>query len=356
MLTYDEIFKDTIKPKGLIHVTGPSGVGKSLFSVGLIEVGLDPKRIVVFDSEQSLSGHHSSLGFGEYFDLISMFTEQYGYFGHSKDFFVMVRDLVTTIDPDEIDVVVFDNIRKLEESFRDEVETNPHKFGLSPAQVERGGGIKWGPIKQLYSSFIQSLAQLAPIYIFTSHLSQVWMGGAPVPNLYRPQGKQDILERQTFLRVWLLHNPDSKYPDGLKLKDRLTIPEVGEDGINWRPVLPPKLSPCNWKHILEYMKNPPDLDNLDTSERLNMNDWAKLRGTLTEDQLLIVKMQAEQTKAEEEIERMTQADFITKIKKDLDITLDEALEQLGKDSISQVVPGRDFRMLKGIMEQDNDSG
>ncbi len=356
MKTYDDIFKDTIKPKGLIHVTGPSGVGKSLFSVGLIEVGMDPKRIAVFDGEQSLSGHHASLGFGAYFDLISMFTEQHGLFAEPRMFFTMVRELATTLDPDDFDVIVFDNIRKLESSFRDEVEAHPHKFGLTVNQIERGGGLKWGPIKQLYSSFIQSLARIANIYIFTSHLSQVWMGSAPIPGLYRPVGKQDILERQTFLRVWLLHNPSSKYPDGLKLKDRLTIPDVTEDGITWRPVLPPKLSPCNWAHILEYMKEPPDLDNLKPAERLTMEDWAKLRGTLTADQLKIVELQAKESEKEEEIDTMTQAEFLSAIKKDFNLNLDEALEKLNKDSLDDVVPNRDYRLLRSIVMSESKEG
>lgn len=355
MKTYDEIFADTIKPKGLIHVTGASGVGKSLFSVGMIEVGLDPKRIAVFDGEQSLSSHHATLGFGAYFDLISMFTEKYGLFAQARQFFHMVRELASGLEPDKIDVVVFDNIRKLEESIRDEVEANPTRYGLTAGQVERGGGLKWGPIKQLYSSFVQSLAHIAPVYIFTSHLSQVWIGGQPVPGLYRPQGKQDILERQTFLRLWLIRNTTSKYPDGIKLKDRLTIPEIGEDGITWRPILPPKLSPCNWAHIMEYMHNPPDFEDVPPAERMTMDDWAKLRGTLTPDQLAIVKMQAQEAEEQEKIEQMTQAEFISRVKKDLGMDLPEALEALGKASLADVQPSQDYLYLKGYMEREDDS-
>jgi len=290
MATYNEIFKDTIKPQGLVHITGESGVGKSLFAIGLVECGLDPSRICVLDGEQSLQMHHKSLGFGAYYDLVTQRIERYGLDSAPLAAFKLVVEILNEViaSGKEYDIVVFENpAYEFEGGIRDEVENNPKKYKLTHGQMQRAPALKWGPIKTLYGRVIQNLRQIAPLYVITTQLGQVWYSGKPVPGLFKPKGKQDIQQMLTFMRVWLRRSATgSPLPDGLVMKTRLVIPKKDEKTgkIVWQPILPQRLSPCSWPHILEYMKDPPDLSKLSDAEHLSEEDLHIMRGTLSPEQ------------------------------------------------------------------------
>jgi hypothetical protein len=361
MKTYDEIFaKAKIKPKGLIHVTGPSGVGKSLFSIGLVQIGLDPKRVAVFDNEQSLKQHHESLGFGCYMDMTQKRLEKFGLFGSPRAFFKYQLELVEALPKNTYDLIVVDNVVPLEDGIEDYIEAEPEKFGITKNQVERGMGLKWRPIKILYSTFIQSLAEKAPLFIFTSQLAQTFANAQAVPGLFHPQGKKDVLGQQSALRIWLRFNKTCEIPDGLVMKSRLVYPQRLGELLNWTPILPYKVSPASWAHILDYLEKPPDLDELEECEKPSVSDWAILRDALTVDQLEIFKALAAGGSRESEVERQeeeagqptptkskaptTLGDFILR-SSEIGLTLESALKRLGIETVQQLKPSEDWVKL-----------
>jgi hypothetical protein len=274
-----------------------------------------------------------------------------------RHLFQMMVSLVNDIpdhgtDPEhEIDLIVVDNVSPLESGITDEVETNYESYGITPGQMKRMAAVKWGPIKRLYANFIQNLANKAPMYVFTSQLSQVWASGQPVPGLYRPKGKKDILEQQTFLRVWLQLNPSRPEPAGLVMKSRLVRPIRANGGkLTWQSMLPRRLPVCTWGAIREYFAAPPDLENPAPGEAPSPQDWYKLRGTLSPDQLEVFKLLARESEAKEtqvkarESLPTTPAEFIVRLP-EIPLTLPDALSKLGKD-LAQLNPSADFAKLR----------
>ena len=357
--TYTDLFPPgQIQPRGLCHVTGPPGVGKSLFAIGLIAEGLDPKRVAVLDCEQSLMIHDAQLGFGVYHDIIAMRSRDLGITAQPRHLFQMMASLVNDIpdrgiDPEhEVDLIIVDNVSPLESGIVDEVETNHESYGITPGQMRKMEAVKWGPIKRLYSNFIQNLANKAPLYVFTSQLSQVWAPrGGPVPGLFRPKGKKDILEQQTFLRVWLQLNSSRPEPSGLVMKSRLVRPIRMNGGkLIWQSMLPRRLPVCTWGAIREYFAAPPDLENPAPGETPSPQDWYKLRGTLSPDQLEVFKLLARESEAKETHVESTQAlpitvaEFIVRLQ-ELGLTLPDALGKLGKE-LAQLNPSADFARLR----------
>jgi hypothetical protein len=362
MKDYNQIFANAkVKPRGLIHVTGPSGVGKSLFAIGLVQIGLDPKRVAVFDFEQSLKQHHDSLGFGKYYDMTQERLTKFGLFGVPRKLFQHTLELVQQLPGNTFDLIVVDNVVPLEDGIEDLVENEPGKFGLTQNQVDRGMGLKWRPIKSLYSTFIQSLAEKAPLFIFTSQLAQTFANAQAVPGLFHAQGKKDVLSQQSTLRLWLRFNTISEIPDALVLKSRLVYPQTLGETLIWSPMLPYKISPASWTHILSYLEKPPDIDHLEVSERPSNSDWAILRDSLTPDQLEIFKLlatgatrdttggsgssdQPEQVRPTQSKIPSTIADFIVKLS-DIGLTVEGAMIRLGIETVQQIKPSEDWIKL-----------
>jgi len=353
--TYDELFPDgTVKPLGMCHITGPSGVGKSLFSIGLVMAGLDPGRVAVIDCEQSLQVHHAQLKFRYYYDMTKLAVEKLGLVARPADYFKLMTDIVSSLPVDgSIDLLVIDNIQPIEEAIVDEVTQHPERYGLSKGQVDRTA-LKWGPIKNLYSKFIQSLRRVAKIYILTSHLKQVFApNGQPVPGLMRPAGKRDVLEQQTFLRIWLKwSHKGSRVPDGLVLKNRLVRLQITPEGPKALPTLPNKLAPCTWERIIKYLHGELDPTNPPPEEIPSGGELARLRGALTPEQIELFKMVASATQPQEEPPETgsngkppeTLAEFLTRIGK-AGMTLPDVLGKLGKKQASEIDPASDWVKL-----------
>ena len=291
--TYDQVFDGClIKPRGIVYVTGPSGVGKSLFSIGLIESGLDPKRITVFDNESSLQQHHESMPgglFGHYYNMTEIRIREKGLFGTPADLVDMVHSRVEQLPDGETDVIVLDNAVPFEDAIQALVETRPEEFGYTRGQIEGMSAVKWGPIKKTYSSFLQLISdgRKAKLAFVTTQLSQAFAGKQPMPGVYKPQGKADILTQAATMRLWLLPS-GNPVPDALILKSRMVYPKHTGDSIQWQEVLPKKLSPATWPHIIEYLKKPPA--KVPANEVPTALEMAILRGTMTPDQLKLYRM------------------------------------------------------------------
>lgn len=134
---------------GLVHVTGPKGVGKTTFAFTATK---DPKRVAFLDFERSGAGFHAQLQFGLYHDVVG----ELGLLASGNDLFQHVAQLVDTL-PGGWDVVVLDNVDPLEAAIEAAIQAQPSKFGLTPGQMQSMPALKWGPYKNCYRQLLLTL-------------------------------------------------------------------------------------------------------------------------------------------------------------------------------------------------------
>lgn len=287
---FDELWPFT--PPGFIHVTGPRGVGKTTFA---IDTGADPKRMCVLDGEASAKDYNEQLGFGEYHDLIEETSEDYGMNCTDTQFFLHCQAVLDNVVPNTFDVLIFDNILRFENGLVAYVNEHHTDFGITKGQMSGMPALIWGPVKSYYSNLIVAWLAKVKMFIVTTPTGEVWVHGKP-SGTEKAKGK-DVLEWLTSLRIWLRFRENSKVPAGLVLKDRVTKMQYVEGkGIEKVSVLPRRIDPCTWEQIRYYMANPASHEKPKPSEVPTADDWAVLKGTLTEEkklQLRVIQLELE---------------------------------------------------------------
>ncbi|MBU0847112.1 hypothetical protein KKH23_07970 [Patescibacteria group bacterium] len=281
-------------PDGMfVHVTGPRGVGKTIFT---LTTGAQPDRMAVFDGEASAALANRQIKCKVYHNLIPEFADKFGPEGRDIQFYQYVDDLIEGLPDDAFDVLVFDNILRFEAGLVQYVEANITKFGISQSQLRGMPGMKWGPIKSLYQNTIVGWHRKAGMVLVTTPIGQDWVGGRP-SGTWSPKGK-DVLEWLTSLRVWLKFAPGRNEPAGLVLKDRVCQYEIDPiKGVVPILVLPQRIEPCTWGRIRQYMEEPADRNNPTKEETLSNDEWAIMKGILPEDKILqlrVIELQLEE--------------------------------------------------------------
>jgi len=273
-------------PPGFIHVTGPRGIGKTTFA---IDVGVNPNRICVLDGEASAKDYDRQLHFGEYHDLIEETAATYGLECTDLQYYLYCRDILDNIPEGKFDVLVFDNILRFENGLVVYANEHHENFGISKGQMKGMPALIWGAVKSLYQALIVAWSAKVRMFIVTTPTGEKWVHSKP-SGQQKPKGK-DVLEWLTSLRIWLRFKENSKVPAGLVLKDRVTKMEFHEGkGIEKISVLPRRLDPCTWEQIRYYMANPANHSKPLPSEIPTADDWAVLKGTLTDEKRLQLKV------------------------------------------------------------------
>lgn len=300
-MSFDQLWP--FSPPGFIHVTGPRGIGKTTFA---IDTGADPKRICVLDGEASAKDYDKQLNFGEYHDLITETATEFGFECTDYQYYLHCRDILDNIKNGAFDVLVFDNILRFESGLVAYVEKHHKDFGLSRGQVEKTT-LKWGPIKSFYQNLVVAWLGKVKMFVVTTPIGEAWVHSKP-SGMMKPKGK-DVLEWLTSLRIWLRFKENSKIPAGLVLKDRVTKMEYIEgEGIKKVSVLPRRIDPCTWEQIRHYMANPANHAKPKPSEVPTADDWAVLKGTLTEEKRLQLKVVELQLQAEARAEKVAKTE------------------------------------------------
>lgn len=301
-MTFDELWP--FNPPGFIHVTGPRGIGKTTFA---IDTGADPKRMCVLDGEASAKDYDKQLHFGAYHDLIEETAEAFGLECTDLQYYLHCRDILDNIPNDKFDVLVFDNILRFENGLVTYVNEHHEDFDISRGQMKGMPALIWGAVKSLYSSLIVAWLAKVKMFIVTTPTGEKWVHSKP-SGMQKPKGK-DVLEWLTSLRVWLRFKENSKIPAGLVLKDRVTKMEYIEgEGIKKVSVLPRRIDPCTWEQIRYYMANPANHAKPLPSEVPTADDWAVLKGTLTEEKRLQLKVVELQLQAEARAEKVAKVE------------------------------------------------
>jgi len=301
-MSFDELWP--FNPPGFVHVTGPRGIGKTTFA---IDTGADPKRICVLDGEASAKDYHKQLGFGAYHDLIEETTEAYGLECTDLQYFLYCKDILDNIPDNKFDVLVIDNILRLESGLVTYVNEHYEDFGISRGQMKGMPALIWGPIKSYYEALIVAWLAKVKMFIVTTPIGEKWVHSKPSGTM-KPKGK-DVLEWLTSLRIWLRFKENSKIPAGLVLKDRVTRMEyIESSGIKKVSVLPRRIDPCTWEQIRYYMANPANHTKPLPTEIPTKDDWAVLKGTLTEEKRLQLKVVELQLQAEARAEKVAKVE------------------------------------------------
>lgn len=339
---------------GLIHVTGEPDTGKTTFA---LTCGFSPTEIAFFDDDlktQAIADMLAEQGtpFGAYHNLTKLALGK-----RELDFHNLVIDLIDQLPRGKFKVFVFDTWTRFENTFQPVVQKNPARFKefYSPMGAIKGAEM-WKASFDYEAAVIDKMLQVAPLVILITHLKDQSIGavktGKEIPDCKKP-----VVEKSR-IRLWLRHNPDGPAPIGLVLK-RLSKVQVGPTGIVPINVLPRKVNPCTWGHILDYWENPIGERQPDAVEYPNDFELSILDGVLTEDQkdvLHINRIEADKPTIAEPI--APQPVFVlppTEQSQPM-ITLDQLVERYGVEKIiaanNGAIPGTqdEVDLIAGLLQ------
>lgn len=227
------------------------------------------------------------------------------------DIFKWFLELVEhKLKPGQFDVVAVDPITDIESGLVDYVKANCEKFGLTKNQVEKGGGLLWGAVKDFWKQVLLKVGAKCKCFFFTSHLRDSWSGNTPTGKR-EPKGKETLLELAS-LYLWLERKPDDKgnvpgKPSAIVLKERLADTFMDEAGnLQIVHLLPPRLPVATVDAIRGYIAAPPDYQKLKAGERVEeekLSDETRLR-------LEAAKAEAERDAEQARLQRMERMEAI----------------------------------------------
>lgn len=339
--------------KGLIHVTGEPDTGKTTFA---LECGFKPGEICFFDDDlktQAIATMLEEAGtpFGAYFNLTKLSLNM-----REVQYHDLVVDLIDKQPKNVFKAVIFDTWSRFENTLHPVIQKNPGRFRefYSPMGAIKGAEM-WKASFDYEAAIIDKLAQVAPLVILVTHLKDQAIGSAKSGKQI-PDCKKPVVEKSR-MRIWVRHNPDGPKPIGLVLK-RLSRVTADENGIRAVNVLPRKLNPCTWKHILEYWENPVDDREPTSGEMPNDFELSILDGVLTEDQKDVLHInRIDADKPYTPPERVVQPTEPAPITADIwGKTLDQLMNEYGVDAILEanngMIPGtdEDVQIVAALLE------
>lgn len=243
--------------KGVLHVTGMPDSGKTTFCTSV--PGVLPEDIAFFDFDGKSSDMASSLAA----DGHPFFYYENTLFTQAKrkpiEVFKSVDDTVTKLKAKRphIKVCIFDNWSPtMEEALREKgMSILDQISNISAGQAKAISQITWPATKRFYAQWLQSIAEWADMVFIITHTKAYQIGQTKVPGVYESRG-QDVLTQLPIFRIWLLSSSNNGgEPDGLVMK-RIKKSTVTPNGIGTVNILPPRLTPCTWEKIYQYMDNP----------------------------------------------------------------------------------------------------
>jgi len=350
--------------KGLVHVTGPVGVGKTTFAI----TAAPPSRVLCLDWERSAAVFSEVHQYPiVWLDVLGTFQSKHPEITEAwyLELYEHWHRILEDIPPRKYDVVVIDNIRYLGDAYEAYVRANHTKFGISSGQLQTMQALVWGPIRNLFRLDMHMLqaGRSIGLVIVTSHLQDDWSAGRPLPGVQKPQGFRMTSEIAT-LALWLRPQAGSRVPYAIVLKDRTgriewveskekapdylkpVIADMPPDSFPRavvRPCLPRRLPEATWASIAYYLQHPADWQNPAPGEVLSEQELHILRGTLPEearDALRLARLEAERQQAREEaaaaVPPTTVAELLARAMKELKPPVTEIFTRLGVTSPNEI--------------------
>lgn len=271
--------------KGIVHVTGESDTGKTTFA---LQCGAKVSRICFLDADIKGAAIAKNIPFGMYRDLVMETKGMKEIEIHEHCLAILQR-----IEPNQYDVIVWDDFSLFEKTFQPYVAKYPTKFkDRYSAKGQIKGAEIWLASFSYESQVLAYMATLADLVVIISHLKNHNINGKRtgklVPDIKRP------LIRKSSMRLWLRHNPNSAVPIGLVLKRPGRDVVLGDGTYGKINVLPRRIVPNEddeglWDVITRYWDEPMDLRKPLPHEYPNDFELSILDGTLTDDQKIIFK-------------------------------------------------------------------
>ena len=248
----------------VLGLTGEFASGKTLFGLSI-----DPAKTLVYDAEKS-AGTYEALGFTR-IDIPREMQARSPKGYKPIDTFTYWWNHVKSVPAGRFSVIGLDPVSEIESGLADWVMANPSYFGKTAAQYLKSGGLFWGDVKELWKLILSDLASRCETFYFTSHLTSVWQGSAPVPGRRKPKGKETLMELAS-LYLLMERKPDANgaipaKPSAIVLKSRLATTALNADGdVSIVPTLPPRLAVATPAEIRRYMRQPPNYAALKPEE------------------------------------------------------------------------------------------
>jgi hypothetical protein len=267
----------------VLGVTGGYESGKTLFVATI-----DPPNTLFYDFEKS-AATYTGLGFHRRdFPSEMLSKKKTGY--TPLDVFNAWRDDIESIEFGKYSVIAVDTISDIESGMVEYVKSQHKNYGFKTSDAFTSmGGVFWGAVKEYWTTVLANLASRCETFGFTAHLRTVYKNNRPT-NSQQPMGKETLMKLSS-LYLWLDRDAVESGPHKGKkpncpaanvLKSRLAITVVdAKAGIKIQPLLPPRIPECTPEAIREYLRKPPNWEDLSANERV------KERAMTDEDRLII---------------------------------------------------------------------
>lgn len=286
--------------------TGEYKSGKTLLGL-TIAPGVHPEghafsgrpRTLYLDFEKS-GGTYGGTGCNRV-DVPAKMVEAHPSGYRPLDVFTWFSAVVGKIQPGQYDVLIADPVTDIESGLVDFVKKNCGQFGLTDNQIQKGGGLLWGAVKDHWKSVLLALASKVKCFYFTSHLRDEWKGSTNTGRR-EPKGKETLMELAS-LYLWLERKPDAnglepREPSAIVLKQRLADTTFTTDGtLSITPLMPPRIPVATVQTIRRYIASPPNYEKLHETERV-------IEKPATEEELLRLRVAAAEAERDTEQTRL----------------------------------------------------
>ena len=239
----------TVLVKGLMHVYGPPGAGKTFFA---LTTGADPKKTVFLDGDASKGKYIAGEigipkdGYKDITVLCDGLTE--------VEHFQKFREIVDRL-PGGLDLIIWDNPKAVFNGAHSYVATHRTEFREKWApQGGFAGGQEWVIARQVLLPRVYSkLQEKATLVIICSHEREQTDKSGVYTGFMEPNADPS-LRTESGIVIRLARNtrdPEKSAPIGLVIKNHGTI----KNNVPTR-IFPERLSPATWERIRDYLTTP----------------------------------------------------------------------------------------------------
>jgi hypothetical protein len=298
--------------KKVYVITGGRGSGKST-AVATFPPPSEIGKLCVFDCEDSMSDL-LHMGFthirlydelrvgGDMLDRLAKgevpWVDPQGRGALIKYYKYFVDTLNDVLESGEYKYFAIDTVEPIEAAMTAAVESGRRVFGWSGTRAY--GRMETEGVRPLYNGLLEAVAQRGVEHIIlTSHLKGVWVDDRPVPGKVKPGGRLQVLSRLSSIMFWLVAGDDpSGAPAALVLKARMGKTKAVGNKWDTKQVLPERIPAFTWDAVEEYKRNPADLANPAPGERMSETEREMVGELLTDKQMELMVLGAEQRAAE----------------------------------------------------------
>lgn len=272
----------------LIFVTGPRGVGKSTFALGVE----NPANVLFLDFEGKGKGLTNQLPGINYFPILEDVTEAFGMNYEPRFVWDRTIQIISAIPDGRFTTLILDNAAYLQEGAASMIENspNPAQWGVKPTNAKSGqfGGV-WPGVKNAIVGFLALARQKGiQLVVVTFQTKAAWTQGGPSMIKVKTTDVA-IWHERSILTVALGPSLPGNVPvpSALVLKEQLPRMEWNaETGqLEVKRCLPFQLPKATMAEVKRYLANPADLNNPAPGERPDADIVDSYSATFKREQL-----------------------------------------------------------------------